>query len=109
MATRAVLIEEDNLLPVRTSITHPLQIAEIRPAPAMGKLGLTLCPGKKQAGALTGPWDRDLCLDLDVVAAWNAAAVVTLVEGHELDRSSERIAHGSAEEAALVSVQQFDS
>ena len=86
MATRALLIEEESLLPVRTSITHPLQIAEIRPAPAMGKLGLTLCPGKKQAGALTGPWDRDLCLDLDVVAAWNAAAVVTLVEGHELER-----------------------
>ena len=52
----------------------------------MGKVGLTLCPGKKQTAALTGAWDRDLVLDLEAVQAWNAAAVVTLVEAHELER-----------------------
>jgi ADP-ribosyl-[dinitrogen reductase] hydrolase len=70
----------------RTSKTHPIMIAEICAFAGMGTVGLTLCPGKKQTGALTGAWDRDLGLDLDAVEAWNAAAVVTLVEGHELDR-----------------------
>lgn len=70
----------------RTSLSHPLHIAEVSPAPGMGKIGLTLCPGKKQVGALTGSWDRDLGLDLDMVHSWNAAAVLTLVEQHELER-----------------------
>jgi ADP-ribosyl-[dinitrogen reductase] hydrolase len=52
----------------------------------MGKLGVTLCPGKIQSFGLTGAWARDLALDLDAVAAWNAAAILTLVESHELDR-----------------------
>jgi ADP-ribosyl-[dinitrogen reductase] hydrolase len=38
-----------------------------------------------QADALSGAWERDLNADLDVIARWNAAAVVTLVERHELD------------------------
>lgn len=70
----------------RTSLSHPLQIAEICPAAGMGKIGLTLCPGKKQSWGLTGSWARDLGLDLDVVHSWNAAAVLTLVEHHELER-----------------------
>ena len=74
---------------MRTSQTHPLQIAEVRPAtslgPGLGRIGLTFCPGKQQADAMTGGWARDLGLDLDAVAAWNAAVIVTLVEDHELD------------------------
>jgi ADP-ribosyl-[dinitrogen reductase] hydrolase len=70
----------------RTSHSHPLQIAEIRPAPSMGLIGLTLCPGKTQSWGLSGPWARDLRTDLDAVAAWNAAVVVTLVEADELER-----------------------
>jgi ADP-ribosyl-[dinitrogen reductase] hydrolase len=69
---------------MRTSITHPLQIAEVRAAPDFGKIGLTFCPGKKQMNAITGSWNRDLDLDLDAVAAWNAAAVVTLLQPEEL-------------------------
>lgn len=72
----------------RTSLSHPLQIAEISPAlgeTVGGKIGLTFCPGKKQANAVTGAWDRDLPTDLDAIAAWGAAAVVTLVEPHELE------------------------
>jgi hypothetical protein len=68
----------------RTSITHPLEIAAVRPAAHMGLVGLTFAPGKTQAGAMTGAWERDLALDLDAIEAWNAAAVVTLVEEHEL-------------------------
>lgn len=79
---------EETQLAARTSYTHPLQIAEVEVATGMGKVGLTLCPGKKQAIALTGEWDRDLGLDLDAIGEWNASAIVTLVEAHELDRLS---------------------
>lgn len=69
---------------MRTSSTHPLQIAEIEIAEGFGKVGLTFCPGKKQPDAATGSWDRDLRMDLDTINDWNAAALVTLVEEHEL-------------------------
>ena len=69
---------------MRTSQSHPLQIAEIPAGPGMGRVGLTFCPGKKQSAAATGAWDRDLGLDIAAIADWNAAAVVTLVEDHEL-------------------------
>jgi ADP-ribosyl-[dinitrogen reductase] hydrolase len=71
---------------MRTSLTHPLEIAEVSPGPGFGKVGLTFCPGKKQKGAATGSWDRDLGLDLDAVAKWGAAMVVTLIESHEMER-----------------------
>ena len=70
----------------RTRQSYPLQIAEVCPGPGMGKIGLTLCPGKTQSWGLTGSWARDLGLDLDAIGSWNAAAVVTLVEGAELER-----------------------
>lgn len=69
---------------MRTSITHPLQIAEVQPFQGAGRIGITFCPGKVQPGALTGSWNRDLGLDLDAIANWNATAVLTLVEDHEL-------------------------
>jgi ADP-ribosyl-[dinitrogen reductase] hydrolase len=70
---------------LRTSLTHPLQIAAVTPpAPHAGRIGITFCPGKRQASSATGGWDRDLGLDLDAVAAWGASAVLTLVEDHEL-------------------------
>ena len=75
-----------NSIEPRTSQSHPLQIAEVEVSAGMGKVGLTLCPGKVQSWGLTGSWKRDLGLDLDAVAAWNAAVVVTLVEAEELER-----------------------
>ena len=68
----------------RTSRSHPLTIAEVRSARDRGLIGVTFAPGKKQRNAATGSWDRDLATDLDAIAAWNAAAVVSLVEAHEL-------------------------
>lgn len=47
---------------------------------------MTLCPGKKQPNAATGAWNRDLGLDLDVVAKWGAAAVLTLIVEYELQQ-----------------------
>ena len=69
---------------MRTSRTHPLQIAEVRASESHGVIGITFCPGKQQKAAHTGDWVRDLAIDLDAIAAWNAAVVVTLVEEHEL-------------------------
>lgn len=69
---------------LRTSHTHPLQIAEVCARADLGRVGITFCPGKKQPSAQTGAWDRDLALDLDAVRDWGAAAVLTLVEDHEI-------------------------
>lgn len=70
---------------VRTSASHPLAIAEIRPSPETGRIGITFCPGKHQSDAATGVWQRDLAADLDRIADWGAAAVITLIEDHELE------------------------
>ena len=68
----------------RTSTTHPLATGSVVAGPAMGRVGLTLCPGKKQPHAATGAWDRDLDADVQAIADWGAIVVVTLVEDHEL-------------------------
>ncbi len=67
----------------RTSHTRPLQIAELE-APNGGVVGVTFCPGKHQAGAMTGAWARDLAVDLEAIRAWGAGMVVTLVDDREL-------------------------
>jgi ADP-ribosyl-[dinitrogen reductase] hydrolase len=72
------------VVPTRTSLSHPIQIAAVRLSPRHGLIGLTFCPGKKQPGAFTGSWERDLDIDCDAIRDWGAAAVVTLVEDHEL-------------------------
>jgi predicted protein tyrosine phosphatase len=69
---------------VRTSHTHPLQIAEVRATPSLGRIGITFCPGKHDHYAYTGAWERDLGIDLDAIAAWGAKRVLTLVEPAEL-------------------------
>lgn len=81
---------------MRTSLSHPLQIAAVSPGNGHGRIGITFCPGKKQPGALTGAWDRDLGLDLDVIHAFGASALVTLIEDHEIDDLK---VHGIGEEA----------
>src|SRR4051812_11264662 len=70
---------------IRTSATHPLQIAAVQVGDGFGRIGITFCPGKIQPAAATGSWNRDLCADLDAVQRWGAVVVVTLVEQHELE------------------------
>lgn len=70
----------------RTSLTHPLQIAEVSAPGARGLIGITFCPGKKQVSAMSGAWDRDLGLDLDAISDWGATTIVTLIEPHELEK-----------------------
>ncbi len=67
-------------------MTNDLRIAELPAGTMGGMIGITFAPGKKQTSGLTGPHDRDLAADLDAVAAWGAAAVVTLMQADELDR-----------------------
>ncbi|PYF09691.1 hypothetical protein C8J30_10761 [Rhodobacter viridis] len=68
----------------RTSLTHPLQIAEVQAGPGLGRIGITFCPGKHDRAAMSGSWARDLGLDLEAIATWGASHVVTLVETQEL-------------------------
>ncbi|MFN4140444.1 cyclin-dependent kinase inhibitor 3 family protein [Aestuariivirga sp.] len=68
----------------RTSITHPLQIAEVGTPFARGAIGITFCPGKKQLEALSGAWDRDLGLDLEAIRGWGASRMITLIEPQEI-------------------------
>lgn len=68
----------------KTSLTHPLRIAAVSAGPGCGRIGVTLCPGKCDHHAVSGDWERDLGLDLDVVRDWGAASLVTLLQPHEL-------------------------
>jgi ADP-ribosyl-[dinitrogen reductase] hydrolase len=68
-----------------TNTNAPLRIAELEAGGNQGRIGITFAPGKKQVSAFSGRHVRDLGTDLDVIAAWNAAAVVTLIEQHELE------------------------
>lgn len=63
-----------------------LRIAELPAGTLGGLIGVIFAPGKKSPSTFGGHHDRDLAADLDAVAAWNAAAVVTLMEADELDR-----------------------
>jgi protein-tyrosine phosphatase len=68
----------------KTSLSHPLEIAELAAGAGHGKIGVTFAPGKYDPSALTGSWDRDLTTDLDTIADWGANLVLTLLEAHEL-------------------------
>ena len=65
---------------MRTSYSHPLQIAAVQVGPDHGRIGITFCPGKKDRMSATGVWSRDLDVDLDVIQKWGARLVLTLVE-----------------------------
>ena len=71
--------------PVRTSKSHPLRIDSVSPGDGLGRIGITLCPGKEDRHAWNGPCDRDLDLDLDKVQRWGATAVISLITDPEID------------------------
>jgi ADP-ribosyl-[dinitrogen reductase] hydrolase len=66
-----------------TSASDPLRIDAVS-VPGGGAIGMTLCPGKRQQGALTGDCARDLDADLAALRAWGAGVLLTLLETHEL-------------------------
>lgn len=65
---------------LQTSQSSPLRIAEVRFGEREGRLGLTLCPGKKDPH---NGWDRDLQEDLRVIRNWGASMIISLIEPHE--------------------------
>ena len=87
-------------MPTRTSLTHPLEI-DAMPCGG-GLLGMTLCPGKHVSKSNTGaPWERDLALDIRVIADWGATTLVSLMEGCELAKFGVPDLGMVAEEAGL--------
>ncbi|MFC4594602.1 ADP-ribosylglycohydrolase family protein [Sphingobium tyrosinilyticum] len=87
---------------LRTSLDCPLTIAEMKAGHGYGLVGVTFCPGKKQPSAWSDSWERDLDLDLDAIVSWGAAAVVTLIEPHELQMLKvERLAEAVRQRAML--------
>jgi len=60
-----------------------IDYVETRPG---GRIGLTPCPGSARFSSGREPWQRDIDADFDVIAAWGAAAVVTLVQAADLTR-----------------------
>ena len=63
----------------KTSETHPLRIDAVPVGHLGGQIGMTLCPGKRDALALSGEWERDLDADFAEIAEWGASVVVSLM------------------------------
>lgn len=78
--------------PVKDSLNNPLEVQYIEPTgadgrPVAGKLGRTICPGKKDMSGRNGPWDRNLDLDLQRLAKDHGGHIlVTLMEADEMAR-----------------------
>ena len=69
----------------KTSVTDPIRITEINHTDHTGKIGITLCPGKKSPSTFGGIWDRDLVMDLTVIKReFDPTAIVTLMPDDEL-------------------------
>lgn len=74
----------------RTSESHPIEVGWLRDdgmaPPWRGRLGLTFAPGKKQATAMTGAWNRDLAMDLRRLREHHRCDVlVCLLEDAEME------------------------
>lgn len=67
---------------MRSSSTNPIRIDRLT-FPNGACVGMTLCPGKFQAAALTGAWARDLDADLAAIRDEGTHTLVTLMERHE--------------------------
>lgn len=87
---------------IRTSITHPLQIATIPVCENGGCVGVTFCPGKKGSSVFGAPWDRDLRADVEAIREWGASSVLTLLEPHEFDLLSVRGLPNALRDAGMV-------
>ena len=64
----------------KTSITDPIWVTRIDHPDQLGKIGVSICPGKKSPSVFEGMWDRDLELDLTAIQRdFNPTAIVTLM------------------------------
>src|SRR5659263_4120 len=67
-----------------TSHSHPLRIDDVDIPGVPGTIGITLCPGKVQSGAISGSWERDLRIDIQAVKSWGATAWLNLLTTKEM-------------------------
>ena len=70
----------------RTSLSHPLVI-DVVTAPGGGQIGMTLCPGRVGPSKGGPPWQRDLEVDLDVIALWKPDLILTLMQDQDFARA----------------------
>lgn len=70
---------------MRTSLSHPLRIDTLQLTTCTGRIGITFCPGKRQIGAHSGDWQRDLDLDLAAIRHWQADHLLTLIREREFE------------------------
>ena len=69
----------------KTSITDPIWVTKIDHPDQPGKIGVSICPGKKSPSVFGGMWDRDLELDLTAIQRdFDPTAIVTLMTDDEL-------------------------
>lgn len=68
----------------KISESDPLRIDQVLLDGVRGQIVLTFCPGKKQERSLADPRDRDVDADMKVIQSFGTAALVTLMEDHEL-------------------------
>ena len=69
-----------------TSNNTPLKIFKIQVNPNGSELGISVCPGIKDASSLANRLDRDLEADLEIISSWNAKMALTLMESNELEK-----------------------
>lgn len=67
---------------MRTSDSHPLMIDSFDLA--RGKVGLTLCPGRRGPSSLGEAWSRNLATDVLRLRLWKTDVVVSLTETTEM-------------------------
>ncbi|WP_146287863.1 ADP-ribosylglycohydrolase family protein [Gemmobacter aquaticus] len=69
---------------MRTSDSHPLMIDSFDLA--RGKVGMTLCPGRRGPSSLGEEWRRDLAADVLRLKLWKTDIIVSLTETAEMER-----------------------
>lgn len=69
---------------MRTSETDPIRISWLAPGMGWGRIGMTLCPGKRQIAAASGAWDRDMETDLRDIRNWGAQHIISLLSDSEI-------------------------
>lgn len=87
---------------VRTSLTHPLQIATLSIGENKARVGITICPGKVDHTSAGGPWERDLQADVAAIQGWGASSVLTLLEAHEFDLLNVRGLPEAVRDAGMI-------
>lgn len=66
-----------------SSTEHPFIIDTVR-SPAGGLIGMAACPGLRRGGEAASP--ESVATDLQVIQAWGAKDILTLMEIGEMDR-----------------------